>query len=114
MPQTSLPVEHLFTFTGNIGRGTSITSGPMGTRVIVPVLSAEFNGPKLRGKLADAPSGDWVYARPDGSIKLDVRVTLLTDDGAADERYRWLNNIQAVGIGSFGRGNVIHDVYALR
>ena len=84
---------------------------------------------------------DWVYSRPDGSIKLDVRLTLLTDDGAAilmtysgigvpkegamvlrtapqfetgDERYGWLNNIQAVGIGTFSRGNVIHDVYALR
>lgn len=141
MPETSLPVEHLFTFTGTIGRGTSIKSGPMGTRVIVPVLSAEFKGPKLRGKIADAPAGDWVYSRPDGSIKLDVRVTLLTDDGAAilmtysgigvpqegafvlrtapqfetgDERYGWMNNIQAVGIGTFSRGNVIHDVYALR
>jgi len=31
-----------------------------------------------------------------------------------DERYSWLNNIQAVGIGTFGRGNVVHDVYALR
>jgi len=141
MPETSLPVEHLFTFTGTVGRGTSIKAGPMGTRVVVPVLSAAFEGPKLRGKVADAPSGDWVYSRADGSIKLDVRVTLLTDDGAVilmtysgngvpkdgamslrtapqfetgDERYLWLNNIQAVGVGTFGRGTVTHDVYALR
>ncbi len=67
MPETSLPVEHLFTFTGSIGRGTSIKSGPMGTRVIVPVLSAEFKGPRLRGKIADAPAGDWVYSRPDST-----------------------------------------------
>ena len=140
-PATSLPVEHLFTFTGTIGRGASIKAGPMGTRVIVPVLSATFEGPKLRGRIAEAPSGDWVYSRPDGSIKLDVRLTLLTEDGAlilmtysgigipkegsmslrtapqfetGDERYGWLNNVQAVGVGTFGHGTVIHDVYALR
>jgi Protein of unknown function (DUF3237) len=141
MPETSLPVEHLFTFTGTVGRGMTINAGPMGTRVVVPVLSATFEGQKLRGKVADAPAGDWVYSRADGSIKLVVRVTLLTDDGAVilmtysgigvpaegamalrtapqfetgDERYGWLNNIQAVGIGTFGRGTVTHDVYALR
>jgi hypothetical protein len=37
MPETSLPVEHLFTFTGTVGRGTTIKAGPMGTRVVVPV-----------------------------------------------------------------------------
>ncbi len=42
MPETTLAVEHLFTFTGTIGRGASIKSGPMGTRVIVPVLSGAF------------------------------------------------------------------------
>ena len=59
MPETSLPVEHLFTFTGTVGRGATIKGGPMGTRVVVPVLSATFEGPKLRGKVADAPAGDW-------------------------------------------------------
>jgi Protein of unknown function (DUF3237) len=141
MPETFLPVEHLFTFTGTVGRGTSIKSGPMGTRIVVPLLSGGFEGQKLRGKVANGPAGDWVYSRADGSIKLDVRLTLLTDDGAVilmtysgigvpkegamalrtapqfetgDERYGWLNNIQAVGIGTFGRGSVTHDVYALR
>jgi uncharacterized protein DUF3237 len=83
MPETSLAVDHLFTFTGTIGRGMTVKAGPVGTRVIVPVLQAKFDGQKLRGKVAgDAPAGDWVYSRADGSIKLDVRVTLLTDDGA--------------------------------
>ena len=104
-------------------------------------MSGAFEGQTLRGKIADAPAGDWVYARPDGSIKLDVRMTLLTDNGAAilmtysgigvpkeggmalrtapqfetgDERYGRLNNIQAVGVGIFSRGTVTHDIYALR
>ena len=142
MPETSLPVEHLFTFTETVGRGVSTKSGPIGRRAIVPVLTGAFEGPRLRGTVAaDAPSGDWVYSRADGSIKLDVRLTLLTDDGAVilmtysgigistegsmslrtapqfetgDERHGWLNNVQAVGVGNFGRGTVTHDVYALR
>jgi hypothetical protein len=64
MPETSIPVEHLFTFTGTVGRGTSIEAGPLGTRVIVPVLSAAFEGSRLRGTIADAPAGDWVYEAP--------------------------------------------------
>ena len=141
MPETSLPVEHLFTLTATVGRATSIKSGPMGTRLIVPVLSGAFEGQKLRGEIVDTPAGDWVYSRADGSIKLDVRMTLLTDDGAAilmtysgigvpeeggmalrtapqfetgDGRYCWLNNVQAVGIGTFARGTVTHDIHALR
>jgi len=36
MPETSLSVEHLFTFTGTVAIGASIKSGPMGARLIVP------------------------------------------------------------------------------
>ncbi len=141
MRETSLAVEHLFTMTATVGRATSIKAGPMGTRLVVPVLSGAFDGQKLRGKIADAPAGDWVYSRADGSIKLDVRLILLTEDGAAilmtysgiglpneggmslriapqfetgEERYGWLNNLQAVGIGTFARGATINEIYALR
>jgi hypothetical protein len=140
MAETSLPVEHLFTITANTERPTVIQGGPMGNRAIVHVTSGTFEGPKLKGKAADGPGGDWLYLRPDGSMKLDVRLTLLTDDGASilmtysgigsmkdgamsirsapqfetgDERYAWLNNVQAVGIGTPGRGTVTYEVYAL-
>ena len=33
---------------------------------------------------------------------------------AGEERYRWLNNVQAVGIGTFARGATTNDIYALR
>jgi len=112
---------------------------------IVAILAAvaypSYGDYVRRGKIAEAPAGGWVYSRVDGSIKLDVRLTLVTDDRAVilmtysgigvakegvmslrtapqfetgDERYSWLNNIQAVGIGTFARGRVTHDVYALR
>jgi hypothetical protein len=48
MPETSLPVEHLFTITVNISMNANI-EGPHGTRVIIDASSGSFEGPKLRG-----------------------------------------------------------------
>jgi hypothetical protein len=84
------------------------------------------------------PGGDWVLARPDGSLLLDVRLVLETDDGAAiymtyrgvakdgaawirtapqfetgDERYAWLNSVQAVATGQSGGTSVTYEVYQL-
>ena len=140
MPQTSLPVEHLFTVTAYTAPGVTIEGGPSGTRRIVAITGGTFEGARLRGKVADSPGGDWLLSRSDGGIRLDVRAVLQTDDGAAiympsagigvrqddgfplrtaplfetgDERYAWLNNVQAVGIGTAGRGTVTYEVYAL-
>jgi hypothetical protein len=140
MSETTLPVEHLFTLTVRLAPSVRV-GGPHGTRAVTPVTGGTFEGARLRGKVAEMPGGDWLLVRPDGSLRLDVRLTLLTDDGAAilmtytgigvrtdaglalrtapqfetgDERYAWLNNVQAVGIGSAGRESVTYEVYALR
>ena len=137
---TSLPARHLFSITANLGRAVRIPGGPSGSRVIVAVTGGTFSGERLSGKVADEPGGDWVTQREDGSIKLDVRICLETDDGASifvtyfgiavpgedglsirtaplfetgDERYRWLNSIQAVGIGTSSGGTVRYEVYEL-
>jgi len=113
--------------------------GPQGSRLLVGVRGGRFKGPKLNGVVV-APGGDWATQRADGSIKLDVRLTLKTDDDATilvtytgigvmadgkfkarsaplfetgDERYTWLNNIQAVGVGTVNGSDVVYDVYAL-
>ena len=112
---------------------------PQGTRMLVGVKGGKFEGPKLNGTVI-APGGDWVTQRADGSIKLDVRATLKTHDDAmilvtyngigvvvdgelkarcapifetGDERYAWLNNIQAVGLGGLDGTDVVYDVYEL-
>lgn len=140
MAETSLPVEHLFTITAKTEGNSVIRSGPMGTRVIVGVTGGSFEGPRLKGTI-EPPGGDWVTMRADGSARLDVRLTLVTDDGArvlmtyagigvpkdggldlrtaplfetGDERYAWLNNVQAVGVGRPGQGSVTYEVYALK
>jgi len=137
MPETSLPVEHLFTLTADVAPSGMIASGPNGNRFIVSASTGTFEGPKLKGTIK-APGGDWVTLRADGSAQLDVRILLETDDGAlilmqykgilADggakirsaplfetgaEQYAWLNNVQAVGLGASGDGKVTYDVYQL-
>jgi hypothetical protein len=54
---------------------------PHGARVIAPIASGSFEGPRLRGKVL--PGGcDWTLLRSDGVLELDLRLTLGTDDGA--------------------------------
>jgi hypothetical protein len=106
-----------------------ISAGPAGTRLIVEVVSAQVKGDRLRGELLGAAAADWMIVGPGGMGDVDVRATLQTDDGAiifvqyngrldasqglqfpmtayvaprfetGDERYAWLNRIQAVGKG---------------
>src|SRR5262249_10860167 len=140
MPETSLPVEFLFTMTARLGPVAEIKDGPQGARHIFPVIGGSFEGPRLCG-VFETPCGDWLTRRPDRSGKLDVRLTLRTEDGAyilmtyngivtkvdgrpsirtsplfetGDERYAWLNSVQAVGIGGDAPGGVTYEVYALK
>ena len=54
---------------------------PSGQRRIVAVKGGAFAGPRLHGHVLPG-GGDWLLGRSDGSRRLDVRVTLQTDDGA--------------------------------
>ncbi len=140
VPESSLPVEFLFRLEGKLGSSAGIDGGPQGSRRIIQVTGGSFEGPRLRGTI-EGPGGDWLSIRSDGTSKLDVRLTLKTDDGATiymayngiasvvdgerrirtaplfetgDERYSWLNAVQAVGTGTSGGGVVSYDVYALK
>jgi hypothetical protein len=142
MPETALPVAYLFTITAQTVAPVMMQNGPQGTRVIVGVTGGTFEGPKLKGTVAANGGGDYLTSRADGSVKLDVRIVLNTDDGAVilmtyngigltrddgslslrtaplfetgDERYSWLNRVQAVATGAPGRGDVSYTVYALK
>ena len=140
MPESTLSVEHLFTLTARTGPAATVVGGPHGTRGVTAFASGTFAGPKLRGALAEGLGADWLVARQDGSLRLDVRLVLQTEDGAtilmtysgigvrtADgyalriapqfetghEDYLWLNTLQAVGIGTPGQDSVTYEVYAL-
>ncbi|MEV5572586.1 DUF3237 domain-containing protein [Spirillospora sp. NPDC052269] len=56
-------------------------AGPIGRRVLFGSAGGAFEGPMLRGEVLPG-GGDWALFRPDGTMLLDVRLTLRTDDGA--------------------------------
>lgn len=64
-----------------VGDARKIGAVPLGTRVIAPIASGRFEGPRVRGEVR-AGSGDWTLLRGDGVLELDLRVTLETHDGA--------------------------------
>ena len=132
--------EYLGTLRADIGTRTVVENGPQGTRTIAQIVGGRFEGPRLKASV-QTPAGDWITNRPDGSYRLDVRLTLKTDDGAlilvtyngiglqtkagaslrsaplfetGDSRYVWLTQLQAVGIGERAGSAVSYAVYALK
>lgn len=64
----------------------TIEAGPMGTRNVFEVATAEFNvTPKNHDSFTMSLTGvaaDWMLVSPEGAATLDIRGTLQTDDGA--------------------------------
>jgi hypothetical protein len=56
-------------------------AGPFGTRGLAVVTGGSFTGPRLKGTIW-ASGGDWWLRGPDGVVRLDVRATFETNDGA--------------------------------
>lgn len=133
-------LEYLGTLRADTGTRTVVENGPQGTRTIVEVVGGRFEGPRLKATV-QIPAGDWITNRADGSYRLDVRLTLKTDDGAlilvtyngighptpagaslrvaplfetGDPRYKWLTGLQAIGVGERVGTVVKYDVYALK
>ena len=109
-------------------------------RVVVPVSGGTFEGPTLKGTIV-SPGGDWIVCRPDGSMALDVRLVLQTDDaqkismtwrgisytppggtqyarilplfetGAA--KYDYMNHLVAVGVNRPMPGKVAYRIYRI-
>jgi hypothetical protein len=132
--------EYLGRLRAEIGTRTVVENGPQGTRTIVQILGGRFEGPRVKTSV-QTPAGDWITNRTDGSYRLDVRLTLKTDDGAlilvtyngigqstdggaslrcaplfetGDSRYAWLTRLQAIGIGQRAGATVSYDIYALK
>jgi Protein of unknown function (DUF3237) len=119
----------------------SLAGTPSGTRLIFEVEDARIEGERLQGRLAGRAAADWLTVGPDGTGSLDVRSLLRTHDGAlvfvhytgrvdmtargahvyatprfdsGDERYMWLNRIQAVGKGLLDGSTLTYDLFELR
>jgi hypothetical protein len=119
-----------------------VGQGPSGFRVIAEIESATVDGDRLRGTCSGSSGGDWLTL-VDGIATVDVRMTIETHDGAlilvtytgrsdfregpgahpiysapvfetGDERYAWLNLVQAVAKGSFDGSHVRYEVEEVR
>ena len=109
-----------------------VGSTPQGTLTIFPVTGGSFEGERLRGRVL-AGGGDWVTAHADGTLTLDLRVTLETDDGelihmtftgvrddanhyfrtaprfeTASPKYAFLNRLLAVGSAELRSEGPVH------
>jgi hypothetical protein len=111
-----------------------IGATPNGRLSIFPITGGSFEGERLRGTVL-AGGGDWVTAKAGGSLELDARVTLQTDDGAlihmtftgvrddashyfrtlprfetAAPKYAFLNRLLAVGTGEIRPDGPVHVI----
>ena len=108
-------------------------------RVIGGIAAGRWTGDRLNADIV-TPGGDWAIPSADGSIMLlDVRQTLRTDDGALiyvtyqgrcdrgrgtytvaptfetdDERYAWLNAVQAIGQGRTEGDDIVYEMFEVR
>ena len=73
--------EQLFDIVVDLNPPLNIGSGPFGKRILFGASGGSFEGARLKGKVL-AGGGDWTLFRADGTMTLDVRLTLRTDDDA--------------------------------
>lgn len=120
------------------GERHRVDGGPFGDRLVVAISEGRWEGERLRGSVVGA-GGDWAVPGSGDVTLLDVRQVLRTDDGATvyvtytgrsdrargtytvaptfetgDERYRWLNAVQAVGKGRVEDGRLVYEMYEVR
>ena len=142
----SIELVPLGTATIGLAPPMIIPNTPLGTRLIVEVSSFRLVGDRVRASQKGVAAADWALVTPDGKLgTLDVRVTLETDDGAlifmhysgrldlsegfgarpaytaplfetGDERYTWLNAVQAVAKGTLSAdlATLTYEIYEVR
>jgi hypothetical protein len=71
-----------FTFNARLAPKVEVGDGPFGDRRVREVLGGEVHGERINGRVGTG-GADWVLVGPDGWGRLDVRLQILTDDGAA-------------------------------
>ena len=139
----ALELVPLMNATITIGEMATISDGPFGTRIVIDISGCHYEGERIKAKQKGSAAADWALLAPDGTATLDVRLTLETDDGAlifvsykgkmdcsrgigaepiysapifetGDQRYAWLNKIQAVAKGTLEGELLTYEIYELR
>ena len=138
----SIELVPLTTFIVELADPVVLANTPAGTRVIVEMKDFHIDGERLRGRMRGRAAADWLTIGPDATGTIDVRATMETDDGAVvyvsyqgrrdfsqgmdapiytapkfetgDERYAWLNRVQAIAKGTVSGSTLTYEVYELR
>lgn len=80
-PVAQITTAHLFDIAVDLSPTLNFGDGPLGRRVLFGAAGGSFRGPKLKGEVLPG-GGDWAVFRADGTMTLDVRLTLRTSDDA--------------------------------
>ena len=84
---SEIETEFLFEMNAELKEPSlAVGAMPEGMRIIANVKGGTFEGPKLKGKVAES-GADWAMIRADGSLKIDVRAALTVDDGTVIYAY---------------------------
>ncbi|MBB4361876.1 MULTISPECIES: DUF3237 domain-containing protein [unclassified Bradyrhizobium] len=79
-PVGDLATRLLFDIVVDLDPRLNFGAGPVGQRVLFGAAKGSFEGPRLRGEVLRG-GGDWALFRADGTMTLDVRLSLRTHDG---------------------------------
>lgn len=138
----SIELVPLCNLTAHLRSPIALANTPAGTRLIFEVETGTVSGERLRGTVKGSANADWLLATPDGTGILDVRVLVETHDGAlvfisyggrtdlsaggtapiyaapmfetGDERYAWLNKVQAIAKATFDGTTIAYELYEVR
>ena len=102
-----LRARPLFIFDLQVQPASMIGNTPDGDRRVGIILGGRFEGERLRGKLQSGGS-DWQSLRTDGTMALDVRCVMETDDGhLIGMTYRGMRHGPPAVMERIGRGEVV-------
>ena len=139
---SDLELVSLATLTFELRAPIVLNNTPCGLRWVVEVESGRIEGERVSARIDKAhANADWFTIGPDQTGTVDARILADTDDGATlflqyhgrvdlssagapiyiaprfetgDDRYRWLNAVQAVGKGVLDGRNLTYRLYELR
>jgi len=114
-----------------------------GQRIIQEFLAVRLEGERIRATMTGKGGADWLTVSDEGRATIDIRVLMLTDDGApvyitldgrahwpdglgrgpiystarlesGDERYAWVNDLPLVSKGAVTAGRAVaHELFEL-
>src|SRR5258705_11797533 len=76
-PVAAIATAPLFDIVIDLNPKLNIGDGPLGRRILFGAAGGTFEGPRLRGQVVPG-GGDWALFRADGTMSIDVRLTLPT------------------------------------